>query len=515
MPLQPYPTTTTTVATTTYRFFPQTPSLKLSSEQQQQQPSSTDEQRPLSFAENQQQLQDDLRISNGDARQQVAAIRRFQRLAEQIYAQQLVEYQDILERLAVLTARADGYQQTLLLQQQELDVPQELYQPQEQPFYPPQQSQYQDYPHESTYSQEEGQEQGSYREEQSYRFGTEEFYQVEQQNLVENEQLYLEQSYDEEGVEQQAQPYQEQPYESLGSEEQQQQQQQQEQPEPFRSDEQYEFEQPYQPEYEFEQPYQEQIYAQENELQSYPTEAADDFGIRPPPPSPPTTDADATAFDILTEIDTLTERATELVAEREQQQLELQQLPTTAIEIESQTPPEAVAMFAGIPFQLEEMEDADTCTSEVVLNADFTVTVGETDGPIYKEATGTWSAIQVPNSGTDDNDHDDSELANNVNKKNNGMMAMSMTLVRHYQAGHEATESTDVGEFTFAVERNFIGTLTYVGDRLAISGNMFIEDEIFGDDEIGYFNMIDTRPSEGDDDDAWKPAKVGRSLRQS
>ena len=47
--------------------------------------------------------------------------------------------------------------------------------------------------------------------------------------------------------------------------------------------------------------------------------------------------------------------------------------------------------LAGLHLQLEELEDAETSTTEVFLNDDFTVTLGETDGPRYIASEGTWS----------------------------------------------------------------------------------------------------------------------------
>jgi len=47
--------------------------------------------------------------------------------------------------------------------------------------------------------------------------------------------------------------------------------------------------------------------------------------------------------------------------------------------------------LSGLHLQLEELEDAETSTTEVFLNGDFTVTLGETDGPRYIASEGTWS----------------------------------------------------------------------------------------------------------------------------
>ena len=49
-------------------------------------------------------------------------------------------------------------------------------------------------------------------------------------------------------------------------------------------------------------------------------------------------------------------------------------------------------------YQLEELEDKETCTTELFLREDGVVDFGETDGPKYIAAAGTWS---VP-AGTND-----------------------------------------------------------------------------------------------------------------
>ena len=41
-------------------------------------------------------------------------------------------------------------------------------------------------------------------------------------------------------------------------------------------------------------------------------------------------------------------------------------------------------------YQLEELEDADNCTTELFLKEDGTVDIGETDGPLFTKAVGRW-----------------------------------------------------------------------------------------------------------------------------
>ena len=147
--------------------------------------------------------------------------------------------------------------------------------------------------------------------------------------------------------------------------------------------------------------------------------------------------------------------------------------------------PTTSAPLVGVSFQLEEMEDADTCTSELVLNEDYTVHLGETHGPLYKSVVGTWAYEN------DDNDK----------------MVFTMTLTRQYEAGKESKKPTDMGEFAFTVERLYAGSVTKVGDRLAIAGTTSIQDEVLGREEVGYFNLIDTKNG----DEIWEKGRSQRS----
>lgn len=119
-------------------------------------------------------------------------------------------------------------------------------------------------------------------------------------------------------------------------------------------------------------------------------------------------------------------------------------------------------------YQLEEMEDKEKEITEVFLNADGSVTLGETDGPMFSKSSGTWSQSlsRAPSS-------------------------FRMTLIREFEAGNEKGSPTDMGTFTFAVERVYTGDLTTVGGRTALSGVIHQIDD-GGDREVGYFSMIDT-----------------------
>jgi len=116
-------------------------------------------------------------------------------------------------------------------------------------------------------------------------------------------------------------------------------------------------------------------------------------------------------------------------------------------------------------FQLEELEDKEDCTTEVFLRHDNTAVVGETTGPIFVSASGTWE------------------------QKLNG--TFRMVIKRTYDAGRERHASTDMGRFQFEVERSYVGEITKVGASAAVAGTMHHLSE-FGDQQVGYFNLIDT-----------------------
>ena len=111
------------------------------------------------------------------------------------------------------------------------------------------------------------------------------------------------------------------------------------------------------------------------------------------------------------------------------------------------------------------MEDKDTRITEVYLNANGSATLGKTDGPVFTQAQGSW------------------------NKQGN---TFKMTLVRTYEAGKEKGTATDMGEFTFSVERTYTGDLSMVGGKTAMSGIIHQIDDVGSDREVGFFNMIDT-----------------------
>jgi len=130
-------------------------------------------------------------------------------------------------------------------------------------------------------------------------------------------------------------------------------------------------------------------------------------------------------------------------------------------------------------YQLEEMEDRDTCTTELFLRADGGIEFGDTDGPRPASIEGSWS---VPD-GTND---------------------YSMTITRTFGAGND---HTDVGEFAFALTRRYAGDMTTVGASVAVTGTMMSTSDTApqGQErevevEVGYFNMIDATDERVGDD---------------
>ena len=118
--------------------------------------------------------------------------------------------------------------------------------------------------------------------------------------------------------------------------------------------------------------------------------------------------------------------------------------------------------LAGQYFQIEEMEDKDSCTTEVLLKADRSVDVLETNGPLYKAAYGSWKL---------ENDSD-----------------FEMTLRRKYEGGQELKEPTDVGIFEFETVRIFRGRLNTIGAKMGVEGSIFDEER-----KVGFFEMIDSK----------------------
>jgi hypothetical protein len=135
---------------------------------------------------------------------------------------------------------------------------------------------------------------------------------------------------------------------------------------------------------------------------------------------------------------------------------------------------------SGKYFQIEEMEDRDRSTTEVFLNADRTVSLLQTDGPLHKKAVGSWQFLP------------------------NGLF--EMTLNRSFEAGQPTKEPTKLGMFQFTTTRIFRGTMAHVGAKTSMEGTIIDVSSDGEERSVGFFEMIDST-SEGLD---WR-AIGGRS----
>lgn len=125
-------------------------------------------------------------------------------------------------------------------------------------------------------------------------------------------------------------------------------------------------------------------------------------------------------------------------------------------------------------FQLEEREHADLCITEILCHSNGTVTLLQTDGPRHMSASGFWTE----------------HLKGVAFGTTKG--TFEMTLKRTYPGGHQKSKQTDVGSFGYDVERQFTGEFGLVGGKLSVSGTIHLSDRGLGDEEVGFFEMIDT-----------------------
>ena len=113
--------------------------------------------------------------------------------------------------------------------------------------------------------------------------------------------------------------------------------------------------------------------------------------------------------------------------------------------------------MSGIHFQLEELEDAETSTSEVMLNDDLTVSLGETDGPRYIASEGSWTESYI-----------------GEEQEENFQRCFTMKLTRTFVFGDDnQSHNTNIGEFQYSVERTYTGEVFLVGGAvLAMNGEI-------------------------------------------
>jgi len=137
-------------------------------------------------------------------------------------------------------------------------------------------------------------------------------------------------------------------------------------------------------------------------------------------------------------------------------------------------------------YQLEELEDRETCTTELYLRGDGVVEFGETDGPKYLVAAGTWS---VPYGTNDYNSkfppkkkvpsffsffgHGSARIPGNLYVffalknsttdcfSNEKHILFVVVITRIFGAGNDARKGqTGMGEFTFEGKALFFGGMT-------------------------------------------------------
>ncbi|KAL7440428.1 hypothetical protein ACHAXH_006863 [Discostella pseudostelligera] len=135
-------------------------------------------------------------------------------------------------------------------------------------------------------------------------------------------------------------------------------------------------------------------------------------------------------------------------------------------------------------YQLEELEDREECETELWLNDDGSVTLGETNGPLYKSYHGDWHVIETAS-------EDDKPFR--------------MRLTRTYDASSRSG-ANKIGDFTYDITREFWGSIEMIGDSISVSGKMhgssyngsdvYLGELSMNESEVGYFTMIDSVASE-------------------
>ena len=134
--------------------------------------------------------------------------------------------------------------------------------------------------------------------------------------------------------------------------------------------------------------------------------------------------------------------------------------PLSAVQV-----PHTRASLVDKEFQLEEREDRDSALTELWLNADGTVTIGETDGPEPVSYEGKWSIL---------------ETASEADRP------FRLRLDRNY----EGSPNTNAN---YHVKREFWGNIGMVGESVEVEGVIHGLDERDNVDcEVGFFALIDS-----------------------
>lgn len=115
-------------------------------------------------------------------------------------------------------------------------------------------------------------------------------------------------------------------------------------------------------------------------------------------------------------------------------------------------------------FQLEELEDKESATTELHLNWDNTVSLGATDGPRFLKGSGTW-------------------------KYNPDTLTVEVILSRTYAAGKHPSYTTDMGEFDFTVDRVLTGAVEWTGNKVNVAGSIHYMDQARGDEKVSVENF--------------------------
>jgi len=191
-------------------------------------------------------------------------------------------------------------------------------------------------------------------------------------------------------------------------------------------------------------------------------------------------------------------------------------------------------------YQLEELEDREECETELWLNDDGSVTLGETNGPLYKSYHGDWHVIETA---SEDDKPFRMRLTRTYEASSRWVILPSLhqllvfihdvcfisrslthclTLssayiffTSSYHRSYSTTKHTHlhnrsgvnkIGDFTYDITREFWGSIEMVGDSISVSGKMhgssyngsdvYLGELSMNESEVGYFTMIDSVASE-------------------
>lgn len=128
-------------------------------------------------------------------------------------------------------------------------------------------------------------------------------------------------------------------------------------------------------------------------------------------------------------------------------------------------------------FQLESQEGPDSFLTEIMLNPDGTVEIGQSEGPEFCHSFGFWEEEQPQQSQED------------AVAKDTGF-AMSITM--EFEGGSIPSGDERIDKFRYSVERIYTGEWALVGAQQAVVGSILYRDEELGDAHVGYFQMIET-----------------------